>query len=1555
FVDEVIVQPDNSWTYTPTTALPEGEHIYTASSVDDVGNESAQTGPFSITVDRTSPDDITNFRGFDDVGLVQDFIENGDVIDDATPTFSGEVNAAEVAMGSTVTVIIRDENDNVVQTITNVALAAGANPGDPATWSTDPSPALGNGSYKVTAKVVDKAGNESNETDPIEFVIDTATPGAPSIVRVVDDVNDPAEDVDISDGGITNDDTPTVHGTGPSNATITLYSADPSGLSDAEKAAITLGTFTTGSDGKWNITPSDLDDGIHTFYADARGANGQVSPSTGPYTITVDTSIPNPPDITITGTLNAEDDQGDHTGPINEGDTTDDAKPRLHGTVSEPNGKVTVIIDGGTPNERSKTVDVDDQGNWEYTPEPPLTDGQHSVQIALTDEAGNGPSAPSNPLSFVVDTTAITITIDKAVDDVPNPGEPADTTKDINEGEKTNDDTPLIVGSAKVGAEVTLEVNGKTYGPVTADGNGVWQIQIPDADALPEGPVTFKAIAEDASGNEVEDTFTITIDTTPNAVPVITDADDNVGNVQGKLNNGDHTDDNTPKINGRGTAGETIRIYKDGEFVAEVVVQSDNSWTYTPTSALPEGEHIYTASSVDDVGNESAQTGPFSITVDRTAPDAVTTFAGFDDVGTYEQIVDNSVIDDNTPTFEGTVKLSDAGDGVHVKLYLDDGLGGDPVEYDNISVNDQTGAWTYDPSPALGNGTYTVYAVVVDEAGNESSASDDLTFTINTATPGAPSIVRVLDDVGNVGGRTDEVSHKGLTNDATPTIEGTGPSGATIRIYDGDPQNGGVEIDTTTVLGDGTWSYTVEDGSPLADGKHDFYADAVFGNGTPSPVTGPYTITIDTEVPDPPLTLRAFDDQGDVTGFVVPGSTIDDTTPTFSGKAEARATVHIYNEKADGTIEKLGTATADDNGDWSFQETLFFIEKEEVPYKVFVTQTDEAGNGESDPSDILDFILVGEIDINIGTGKLGVKDKDDADNLITDASQSGDSTGLTAAAKNLKANEITTSYSFENYNGDLFVIDNITGQVTLARDATAADIGEHDLTIKVSTLIITTGEERSATEQFTVNVTENVELQPITDEDADDNSIYSDASIGDEVGVTARAIDGNANDTVSYSLSNNASGLFTINTQTGVVTLARAVENSDLGTKTIKVLAESSDGSEQEMEFDIEVSNKTFENSANVLSGNWAGDSTPDGDAQVLAASADVTSTTTTFEAVAGQTYDLTASVSVNEEAGNKKIVKIEILDPNDNVIEERTVKFNGKTENDVEFSIDADAAGEYTVRVSNIAPDANVERTVSIDSIAIAGADASQLITPLVLDLDGDGTETISKTQGVKFDIDADGKLDVTGWVASDDALLVYDRNQDQQINDGSELFGAATQKADGTLAKDGFEALRELDSNQDGVFDANDDAYSHLQLWQDRNSDGQVQDGELFGLDEAGVISINLDAQTNDETDNGNIIGLSSNYTDKDGNDLSVDDVWFGYDSGAADNSEAIEIMDLIQDAEVEIPELSQARDIPAELLVGQDKANICYFDSLVGQENIDVEMIQGLVDTQKSLLDH
>ena len=68
----------------------------------------------------------------------------------------------------------------------------------------------------------------------------------------------------------------------------------------------------------------------------------------------------------------------------------------------------------------------------------------------------------------------------------------------------------------------------------------------------------------------------------------------------------------------------------------------------------------------------------------------------------------------------------------------------------------------------------------------------------------------------------------------------------------------------------------------------------------------------------------------------------------------------------------------------------------------------------------------------------------------------------------------------------------------------------------------------------------------------------------------------------------------------------------------------------------------------------------------------------------------------------------------------------------------------------------------------------------PLVLDLDGDGVELISENNwnGVLFDFNGNGIKTATQWVSSDDGLLVWDRNKNGKIDNGSELFGEDTIK---------------------------------------------------------------------------------------------------------------------------------------------------------------------------------
>jgi hypothetical protein len=88
---------------------------------------------------------------------------------------------------------------------------------------------------------------------------------------------------------------------------------------------------------------------------------------------------------------------------------------------------------------------------------------------------------------------------------------------------------------------------------------------------------------------------------------------------------------------------------------------------------------------------------------------------------------------------------------------------------------------------------------------------------------------------------------------------------------------------------------------------------------------------------------------------------------------------------------------------------------------------------------------------------------------------------------------------------------------------------------------------------------------------------------------------------------------------------------------------------------------------------------------------------------------------------------------------------------------------------------------------------------SPIVLDLNGDGITTTSLTASIFFDHDSNGFAEQTGWVNSQDGLLVRDLNNNGQIDNGHELFGSETLLLNGQKAANGYLALAELDSNAD------------------------------------------------------------------------------------------------------------------------------------------------------------
>jgi hypothetical protein len=165
------------------------------------------------------------------------------------------------------------------------------------------------------------------------------------------------------------------------------------------------------------------------------------------------------------------------------------------------------------------------------------------------------------------------------------------------------------------------------------------------------------------------------------------------------------------------------------------------------------------------------------------------------------------------------------------------------------------------------------------------------------------------------------------------------------------------------------------------------------------------------------------------------------------------------------------------------------------------------------------------------------------------------------------------------------------------------------------------------------------------------------------------------------------------------------------------------------------------------------------------------------------------------------------------------------------------------------------------------------------MLDLNGDGVQTLAQSAGVKFDLLADGTPVQSGWVSPQDGLLALDRNHDGRINDGSELFGSSTRLADGSRAADGYQALRQLDSNGDGVISSADAAFADLRVWVDANANALSESGELRSLASLHIADIQLSTQQVAVANQGNIIGLSSSFTTTDGQSHLAADVWLAY----------------------------------------------------------------------------
>ncbi|ECY7154952.1 Ig-like domain repeat protein [Salmonella enterica] len=790
---------DGQWIFDSPNTLVDGTYTLRVEATDEAGNIANKDLVFNIDTNIQVPT-IALDAGQDTGANTADNITNI-----SRPTFTiGNVDPDVIKV--VVTIDGHDYN----------ATKVGAG------WQFTPGNAIPDGSYNITVTVEDKAGNTAT-SKPLPVVIDT-TAEIESVTLVTDSGD---SDVD----NITKVDKPQ----------FSIVTAD-----DITHVRVKIDNaanwieLTKGGDGRWIFNVgSALPDGQHTLLVDVTDIAGNVAQETLQFTI--DTTL-REPTIVLDPTHDTGDDTNDNLTRIN--------KPVfIIGNVDNDVSHIVVHIDG-----RDYTIG-NTGGNLTFTPDQPLSDGQHTISVTVTDIAGN--TKTSAELRIEIDTQvqidSVTLTTDSGVNDHDN---------------VTNATRPSFeIATPDDVTSVLVSFDGVNWTPISKNAAGQWEFTA--GSALPDGHYTLHVQATDRAGNTANSTLGFTVDTQIDGLSVVM-LDD-----AGKDSTDGITNITSPRfeISAREPL-QSVTVILNGKS-STLTQGAGNKWLFTPDTPLVDGTYKIEIVAEDIAGNKISK--EVSFTIDTIVSDPSIDLLDADDTG--ESAVDN-ITSVTTPRFVIGNVPADI-DTVVIRI--------NGVSYP-VTANGNN-LWEFQVPVALNDGVYEAVVVFRDIAGNTSETK--LPFTIDTTT----SVSVRMEPASDTGNSNSD----NLTNKQNPKFEGTAEPNAKLVITIVDDKSGREVLKQTITVGaDGNWSVTP---NILPDGMYtiNVVATDVAGNTAQTQER----FTIDTVTIDPTIRLSdpSIDDQHEATSL----------RPEFKGFAEAFSTIMI---QWDGKV--VGSANANANGEWSW-------------------------------------------------------------------------------------------------------------------------------------------------------------------------------------------------------------------------------------------------------------------------------------------------------------------------------------------------------------------------------------------------------------------------------------------------------------------------------------------------------------------------------------------------------------------------------------------------------------------------------------------------------------